>query len=158
MKIIYLIFILTFFIGCNDKTRNFEGIGQIKLGSNFDSLPSSKLFKNHSGNEYTIDSFKLSNEIGFVKNLNIKTDNGIIYDVSFNNSETTNISAIDSLMKNFHKFNLINIAENKSSPIQIFEETDGVVDFSKIVTKNNSQPIDYRYFDIKKVVNKADEN
>lgn len=155
MKIIYL-FVTIFFISCNDKPRNFEGIGQIKLGRNFDSLPCSKFFKKQSESEYKIDSFKLSSEVGFVKNLIVKTENGIIYDVKFNNSKTTNNYAIDSLMKIFHKYNLINIAENKSSPIQIFEETDGVVDFSKIITKNNSQLIDYRYFDIKKVVNKVD--
>jgi hypothetical protein len=157
MKKIALCVILIFLISCDDKARNFDGIGEIKLGGNFESLSSSKLFKKLSENEYKIDSFKLSNEIGYVKNLVVKLEEGVIYDVSFNNSKTTNISAIDSLIQDFDKYSLIKIAENKSTPIQIVEKSDGDVDFSKMIKKSNPQVIEYRYFDIKKVVNLSDE-
>jgi len=156
MKTLAIIFITTLFINCSNKPRNFDGIGEIKLGANINSLSFSKSLKKTNENEYKIDSFQISNKIGPVKNLILKTENEEIYDVSFESTEKTNNIAIDSTMKVFHKHSNIHIAQKKSTPIQITEESDGDVDFSKITEKNNRKIITYRYFDIKKLTNIVD--
>jgi predicted RND superfamily exporter protein len=151
MKKILLCLILLFIISCKEKPRNFYGFGEIKLDSIFKNLPSEKQFKKLSENEFKIDTFKLSEKIGFVKNLVIKTDDEKIYDVSFDCMKTTNIRFIDSLMKNVTELKSLNNVENKSLPIQFYEQSDGKVIFSKTIEKKDSL-VSYRYCDIQKML------
>jgi len=156
MKKISLLFITILLLSCNSKPRNFEGIGEIKLGKNFNSLTKSKFFKRIKENEYKIDRIKISEQVGFVKNLTIKLENSQIYDVSFESTKSTNNSVIDSLMEVFGKHSMLKIEPSKSAPFQIIEKSDGDVDFSKIIEKKYPSEITYRYFDIKKLINIVD--
>ncbi|UUF16792.1 MULTISPECIES: hypothetical protein [Flavobacterium] len=156
MKILALLFLSILIVSCTNKPRNFEGIGEIKLGQKLNSLKHFKSFKKLNENEYQIDSFKISPSVGFVKNLIIKTESGEIFDVTFDSSESTNNKAIDSLMEIFGQHSMIQIAENKSAPFQIIEKSDGDVDFSKTIDKKDPRLINYRYFDIKKLINIVD--
>lgn len=155
MKKILFYFFIILIVSCKEKRRNFYGIGEIKLDSTFKNLPSAKLFTKQSNEEYKIDSFKLTNEIGFVNNLIVKTDDEKIYDVSFDCNKMTNISSLDNLMKNFEKYNLVQNIENKSLPVQFYQLSDGNLIFSKAITKKDST-ISFKYCDIKKLLKHAE--
>ena len=155
MRKFFLGFIIISLFGCKEKNRNFYGIGEFKLDTEFKNLSSAKLFRSISKNVSKADSLKISEEVGFVKNLIVKTDNGKIYAVEFDCSDSTNIFAIDSLMKDFEKYNSINNnTENNSTPIQINQLSDGNVILQKSRQKSSNQ-ISYSYSDIKKVLKYA---
>ncbi|MTH14020.1 hypothetical protein [Flavobacterium sp. LC2016-01] len=147
-----LLYIVDFFnISRKEKQRNFYGFGEIKLDTIFKNLSSAKHFNKLSKREFKIDTFKLSEEIGFVKNLIVKIKNEKIYDVSFDCTETTDIHFIDSSMEKLTELKSLNNVENKSLPVQFYQQSDGNVIFSKIIEKKASL-VTYRYCDIRKIL------
>jgi hypothetical protein len=104
-----------------------------------------------SKREFKIDTFKLSEEIGFVKNLRVKIKNEKIYDVSFDCTETTDIHFIDLSMEKLTELKSLNNVENESLPVQFYQQSDGNVIFSKIIEKK-APLITYRYCDIRKML------
>ena len=129
--------------------RNFYGIDELKLDSDFKNLDCEKLFTKLSKNQFKCDHFEFSSNIGSVKNLVVKISYGKIYYVRFDCIETTNISAIDSIMNDFEKYNILNSFENDSLPIKMILLNDGNVMFSKTLVKKENQ-LSYQYCDIKK--------
>ena len=95
-----LIFVITtvFVLGsCDQKQEEDSGLGELRLGANFESLPFSKDFDKYMDDEYFIQSFKLSDEIGYVSNLNVTTDQGNISEIRFSSSEETKTAELDKL-------------------------------------------------------------
>ena len=90
-------------------------------------------------NEVTYMDSKLINKIKSINNIKVnleefynnlsilKISYGKIYYVRFDCIETTNISAIDSIMNDFEKYNILNSFENDSLPIKMIQLNDGNV-------------------------------
>lgn len=151
MKKILLYIVDFIFISRQEKQRNFYGFGEIKLDTVFKNVSSARNFKKLSKGEFQIDTFKLSEEIGVVKNLKVKIKNEKIYDVSFDCTETTDVHFIDLSMEKLTELKSLNNVENESLPVQFYQQSDGNVIFSKIIEKKASL-ITYRYCDIRKIL------
>lgn len=144
-----------FLVSCYSRSEYFNGFGELKLGNDINSIESAKLFVKEKDGIYKIERFKLSNEIGYVRNLQVKTDGGEVYEVSFESDETTNSKYIDSVLESLQKYNLLHVVANPDVPFDVTEFSDGKVDFSKSFDKNRTaqdNTVDYRYFDIRKAI------
>ena len=63
-----LLLITLFSCNENDKT-SFQGLGELKIGARFDSIPSFEQFEKVNENEFRIDKFEISKELGIVEDL-----------------------------------------------------------------------------------------
>lgn len=150
------IYLLVFTVlACADKPRNFYGIGALKLDSRFENLASAKLFRQVSSIAFTTDSLKISNEIGTVKNVKVRVDDGEIFDVAFDSGVATNIAAIETLMKDFNRYNTLHNAANNTLPGRIFMLSDENIMFSKSLSLDKKTTT-YRYCDMRKLLQYAE--
>jgi hypothetical protein len=98
-KIFSLIIILTF-LSCKKSSQeehySFSGFGKLKIGSPIENLNQEMNLETTEDevvpNEqcYRSESYKLSDSIGIVKNIFIRTYNKNIYHVAFDSDSTTN--------------------------------------------------------------------
>lgn len=89
---------IALYSGQNEGKNSFKGIGELNIGSKFDSIPSYKFFTKVNENEYTLNEFEISKEIGILENLKVKTKKGKIYSVSFSKGKYSNSSDVDFAM------------------------------------------------------------
>ena len=139
---------------CNGKSDYFNGFGKAIIGNSIDLIANDSLHETENG-IYTIKRFKLSDEVGYAKNLQIKTDHGEIYHVSFNVDDATNSNYIDSILLSLLKYNMLNTVPNPDVPIQFVQFSDGTIHFAKAIVKTrigNDSTLGYTYFNIKKTV------
>ena len=122
MKIINLLLALSIiFVSCESKPEKFEGFGEFRIGEDFRMLPDFKLFNNTFGEEYHIQRYMLSDEIGYVSNLNITTDNGKISEVQFSSSEETDVKELEKTFKNLVE---IKLDSTKFPSLRQFKNSD----------------------------------
>ena len=152
-KILFLSLILIFLIACETPNRNsFNGIGELKIGAKFDSIPSYKLFEKKSETEFELNKYELSKDISFVENVNVKIENGRIYEVAFSTGKFTNEYSIDSEI-------MIGAKETRTDDElghTMYESYNGKVDISKFEYKDKELAVlqgfyekSYRYSDSK---------
>ena len=105
--------------------------------------------------EFNSNRFKLSNEIGYVSDLNVTTAHGKISEVKFSSNEETNTAEVAKLFENLkeekiEKDNLIGVDENIE--IKMYHTEDKNIMVSVIQHKDkrfqNGQPYcEFSYFD-----------
>jgi hypothetical protein len=93
-RILYAILFLVF-TSCGSNTKdNFRGFGELQIGSQFDSIPSRKLFEKISENHYQLNKYELTKSIGFVEAVDVYVVNNRIYEVNFNTGDYTKYADI----------------------------------------------------------------
>jgi len=144
-KVLLAIFLIS--ISCVNTKSEFHGLGELNIGTEFSSLPISKTFIKVMDDEFNINRFKLSDEIGYVSDLNVTTDKGKICEVKFSSNEETNIAELEKLFQNLkeekvEKNKLIGVEENIE--IKIYQTEDANIFVSVIQYKDkrfkNGQP------------------
>lgn len=155
MKKTFLLFTtIIFWSSCNKETSNFNEIGDIKIGEKFSSIPNYKSFRKVMENEFFIEKYELSNDIGEVNRLNVSTENDTIIEVKFSSSEETNINKIEKSFSNFieEKIDLkkLQLPSIDETPMRFFKSKDEkmflVVRENKYnLLKNGKPSIEYHY-------------
>lgn len=100
MKNLLLFGLLLGLMSCNSeiKKSNFEGFGELLIGVPFDSIPSSGLFNKNNETQFVLNKLELTKEIGVVESVEVKTENGKIYEVKFTTGKFTNAANIKSYL------------------------------------------------------------
>ena len=142
-KTLFLFLISILLLACEPTHRNsFNGIGELKIGAKFDSIPSYKLFDKKEGNEFELNKFELSKDISYVENVNVKTENGRIYEVSFSTGKFTNEYSIDSEILMGAKETRTDGELGNTS----YESYNGKVDISKFEYKDKDLAVLQGYY------------
>lgn len=133
MKKSIILFIFIFALSCQENKTNFVGLGEIKIGENFASISNSDAFRKVSDGEFFTDRFHISDEIGFVSDINVTTFEDKICEVKFSNTEETNMAELKKVLESLeHKrmdqqlTNLINI---KDYSVEIYTTKDENISF-----------------------------
>ena len=95
-KLIILLAIIYTVASCENRLEEGYGLGELKLGTTFASLPIFKKFEKILDDEYFLQEFKISDEIGNVSNVVVTTQNGKITEVTFSSTKETNIAELDN--------------------------------------------------------------
>ena len=96
-----ILFVIT---SCENNKQDFVGIGEFEIGKDFHSMKNSKFFTEVMDDEYNVERYKLSEEIGYVSNLNVTVSNGKIREVTFSSNLDTNVKALDKIFENLTEF------------------------------------------------------
>ena len=156
-----LLLILITLVSCdnNDKT-SFQGLGEFKIGVKFDSIPSSGLFDKINDNEFRLNKFEISKEIGFVEDLIVKVENGEIYEVEFSSGEYTDNFIIDQKLKNGAKESYN--SDDGGMEYTSYKSNNGKVEISRMELKDETLAVLngffqnlYKYSDSKISMEKA---
>ena len=161
-KLFFLLLIILVTISCqknntNNSIDSFKGIGELIIGAKFDSIPSHKLFDKKNKNEYVLNKFELTKNIGIVENVNIKLNKGYIYSVSFTSGKFTNKSLIEECMvKNSIESEYSGISNDESYEGKTYESLNHQISISYFTLKDKNlialqgfYATDYFYSDIK---------
>lgn len=135
MKKLFLIPIVLALFSCNSST-DFKGIGGFDIDSKFSSLKTDQPFVNTMEDNYNVSSYKLSDEIGFVSDLNITTKNDSIIEVRFLSNEQTNTAALEKLYKGMFKNNEEKKFENELIILTSYQTADENIFFADIEQKH----------------------
>lgn len=84
-------------ISCSDTKSEFKGLGELSIGTEFSSLPIAQSFTKVMDDEFFLNRFELSENIGSVSNLNVTTEKGKICEVKFSGNEATNTAELEKL-------------------------------------------------------------
>lgn len=99
MKNTLFVLLLIILFSCKMEDKNpFTGLGELKIGAQFDSIPSYSFYKKERENEYVLNKFEISKELGILEDLKIKTQNGKIYSVEFSTGKYSKAQDIDFAM------------------------------------------------------------
>jgi hypothetical protein len=95
-----LLLLFTFYLvlsSCEDKPVKASGFGDLTLGAEFESLALYKDFEKVLENEYHNPYYKISDEIGYVANVYITTNNGNINEVKFESTKDTDTAELERM-------------------------------------------------------------
>ena len=135
MKKLFLLPIILTLFSCESVT-NFKGLGGFDIDTKFRSLKTNEPFTKTMEDNYNINSYKLSDEIGLVSDLNVTTKNDKIIEVRFLSNEKTNIAAIEKLCKEVLHTNKKNKIENEWGTVKGYHTFDKNIFFADIEYKN----------------------
>ena len=145
----FLLFIALY--SCQNEGKNsFKGIGELNIGSKFDSISSYKFFTKVNENEYTLNKLEISKEIGIIEDLNVKTKNGKIYSVSFSTGKYSNSSDVDFAMYDVFDetdYSEDNHKEDDKCVIQTYISNNGKLGLDRIYFVGLGSGVDFIYYD-----------
>ncbi|MCF6129063.1 hypothetical protein L1S35_05210 [Flavobacterium sp. AS60] len=136
-----------------NKNETFRGFGNLKTGTTFSENPDFKLFRKLEADYFSAKEFHLSKEIGYVKDLYVRTKNGKIFLVQFDRVETTNIQPIQEIIKELKDVTTREdtIPANRLSYTRRYLTANNNLSFSTVTftknLKNNKPEIFFMYFD-----------
>ena len=129
MKNLLLSAVFLILISCQGEKKEFSGIGEFEIGKNFLSMASSKNFRKVMDDEYNIQKYKISDEIGYVSDLNITTTNDKISQVTFRGNDQTNIAELEEICKTLIPQNL-NVTLLNEIKLRYYTSTDSSIFFT----------------------------
>ncbi|MBK9104199.1 MAG: hypothetical protein IPL92_06415 [Saprospiraceae bacterium] len=161
MKNLFLLLITTFTFSCTNSSElnsesQFSGYGELIIGNQIDSIRSFSLFKEVSENEYSIDKYELTKEIGVVEEVGVKTKDGVIYEVKFDIGKYTNKSVLDSQLQKLRKEGISRRLNKNSDNLEIlfYKTSDDRIELTRMTFKdsrllalNGYFSASYRYYD-----------
>ncbi len=160
MKNLLLFGLFLGLMSCNSgiKKSEFKGFGELLVGVPFDSIPSSRLFNKNGENQFVLNKFELTKEIGVVESVEVKTKNGKIFEVKFTTGKFTNAFNIKSYLSLIKETDFSKEHNKGESPIEMrtYETIDRSITLETMVYTdpvfygmNGYYSIDYTYYDSK---------
>ncbi|MFN3968881.1 hypothetical protein [Flavobacterium sp.] len=86
-------------ISCVETKTEFKGLGDLSIGTEFSSLAIASSFTKVMDDEFFLNRFEVSEEIGAVSDLNVTTEKGKICEVKFSSNEATNTAELKEIFK-----------------------------------------------------------
>ncbi|MBF6640785.1 hypothetical protein IVB69_04790 [Flavobacterium sp. J49] len=140
-------------ISCVETKNEFKGLGALSIGTEFSSLPMASSFTKVMDDEFNINRFELSKEIGSVSDLNVTTENGKISEVKFSSNEATNTAELEEMFKTLREekidqSKLIGVEEGIA--IKTYQTEDktifvSVIQYPNRLLKNGQPYSEYSY-------------
>jgi hypothetical protein len=152
-KLLLLLALMIFATSCKESKTDFIDITGLSLGADFNKLPIAKLFIKIREDEYKIRRHDLSDEIGSVSSLTVKTENGKIFMVRFGTNDETNVDALNRSLKKIMR-NPVDI--NLTKPATVYQTASNnvlvVMEDNVTMSRSKKQLYDYMYLIQKKSV------
>lgn len=118
----FLLFILA--LSCSDAGGDFIKMTGLDIGTDFTSLPISKLFTQVMDDEFFLKQYVVSDEIGSVSDLNVSTIKGKISEVKFKSNEETNVTELEKAFGKLMQKSTENDFENDRIRIRGYQTSD----------------------------------
>jgi hypothetical protein len=151
MKSLLSFFLFIALYSCQNEGKNsFKGIGELNIGSKFDSISYYKFFTKVNENQYTLNKLEISKEIGIIEDLKVNTKNGKIYSVSFSTGKYSNSSDIDFAMYDVFDetdFSKDNHKEDDKCVFQTYISNDGKLGLERNYFVGLGTGVNFIYYD-----------